>query len=94
MLKVRAKLSDIGLASFVAGTVAWEGDNTRLVLTPRDSKGLTKEVVSQVSAQLGCRCVLDDVIEDHSRRTKAALVECVLSWIRLVVRVVISLWIV
>ena len=32
--------------------------------TPNDSKRLTKELVSQVSASLrkiGCRCVLDDV---------------------------------
>ena len=37
--------------------------HVRLVLTPDDSKRLTKELVSQVSASLrkiGCRCVLDD----------------------------------
>ena len=33
-------------------------------LTPRDSKGLTKELVSQVSSSLrkiGCRCVIDEI---------------------------------
>ena len=71
-------MSGLGLASFVAGKVAWEGDHIRLVLTPTDSKGLTKELVSQVVARLrnnGCRCVLDDVLEDYSRRTKPARVE-------------------
>ena len=36
----------------------------RLVFTSNYSKGLTKELISQVSASLrkiGCRCVLDDV---------------------------------
>ena len=47
-LEIRAKLSDVGLSSFAAGKVAWEGDH----VTPKDSKGLTKELVSQVSAQL------------------------------------------
>ena len=42
----------------------WEREHVRLVLTSNDSKGLTKELVSQVSTSLrkiGCRCVLDDV---------------------------------
>ena len=47
-IKIRAKFSDLGLASFVAGNVVWEGDHVRLVLLP--SKVLTKELVSQVSA--------------------------------------------
>ena len=58
-------------------TLAWEGDHVRLVLTPKDSKGLTKELVSQVSAQLrkiGCRCVLDEALRDHSRCAKPARV--------------------
>ena len=79
-LEIRAKLSDLGLASFAAGKVAWEGDHVRLVLTPKDSKGLTKELVSQVSAQLrkiGCRCVLDEALRDHSRCAKPARVEYV-----------------
>ena len=61
-LEIRAKLADLGLASFVRGNVLWEG-HVRLVLTPKDSKGLSKELVSQVSSSLkkiGCRCVLDD----------------------------------
>ena len=79
-LEIRAKLSDLGLSSFAAGKVAWEGDHVRLVLTPKDSKGLTKELVSQASAQqrkIGCRCVLDEVLQDHSRCAKPACVECV-----------------
>ena len=82
-LKIRAKLSGLGLSSFTAGKVAWEGDHVRLVLTPKDSKGLTKELVSQVSAHLrkiGCRCVLDEALRDHSRCAKPARVECVNSW--------------
>ena len=54
----------LGLDSFVRGAVFWEGEHVRLVLTPDDSKRLTKKLVSQVSASLrkiGCRCVLDDV---------------------------------
>ena len=65
-LEIRAKLADLqlGLDSFVRGDAFWEGEHVRLVLTPNDSNGLTKELVSQVSASLrriGCRCVLDDV---------------------------------
>ena len=63
-LELRAKLADLGLDSFVRGAAFWEGEHVRLVLTPDDSKRLTKELVSQVSASLrkiGCRCVLDDV---------------------------------
>ena len=62
-----AKLSDLGFSSFTAGKVAWEGDHVRLVLTPKDSKGLTKELVTQVSAKLrkiGCRCVVDEALLD------------------------------
>ena len=53
--EIRAKLA--GLASFVRGNVLWEGDHARLVLTPKDSKGLSKELVSQLSSSLrkiGC----------------------------------------
>ena len=55
-LEIRAKFADLGLVSFVRGKVFWEGEH----VTPRDSKGLTKELVSQVSSSLrktGCRCV-------------------------------------
>ena len=74
--EIRAKLADLGLASFVRGNVLWEGDQVRLVLTPKDSKGLSKELVSQVSSSLrniGCRCVLDDDI----RGSKPVHVDCV-----------------
>ena len=43
-LEIRAKLADIGLASFARGSVAWEGDHVRLLLLPKDSKGLSKDV--------------------------------------------------
>ena len=60
-LEIRAKLADIGLASF-AGVVYWEGDHVRLLLLPKDSKG-RKDVVGRISAclrKIGCRCVLDE----------------------------------
>ena len=63
-LEIRAKLVDLGLARFVRGNVLWEGDHVRLVLTPKDSEGLSKELVSQVCTSLrkiGCRCVLGKV---------------------------------
>ena len=78
-LEIRAKLADLGLASFVRGIVLWEGDHVRLVLTPKDSKGLSKELVSQVSSSLrkiGCRCVLDDDIRGKVR-SKPVHVDCV-----------------
>ena len=43
-LEIRAKLADIGLASFARGSVDWEGDHVRLLLLPKDSKGLSKDV--------------------------------------------------
>ena len=61
-LEIRAKLADIGLASFARGSVAWEGDHVRLLLLPKDSKG----VVGRISAclrKIGCRCVLDEAWE-------------------------------
>ena len=59
-LSTRAKLADIGLASFARGSVAWEGDHVRLLLLP---KGLSNDVVGRISAclrKIGCRCVLDE----------------------------------
>ena len=44
-LEIRAKLADLGLDSFVRGNAFWEGEHVRLVLTPKDSKGLTKTVI-------------------------------------------------
>ena len=57
MLEIQAKLADIGLASFARCSVAWEGDHVRLLLLPKDSKGLSKDVVGRISACLG---VLDE----------------------------------
>ena len=75
-LEIRAKLADLGLVSW---NVLWEGHHVRLVLTPKDSKGLSKELISQVSSSLrkiGCRCVLDDDIRGKVR-TKPVHVDCV-----------------
>ena len=44
-LEVRGKLADVGLVGFARGSVVWEGDHIRLILAPRDSKGLTNEIV-------------------------------------------------
>ena len=67
-LEIRSKFADLGLSRFVSGKVAWEGDHVRLILNTKDSKGLTKNIVSQVSASLrkvGYRCVLDDEIKSR-----------------------------
>ena len=50
------------LISLARGSIQWEGDHVRLVLEPKDGRGLTKEVVARISAclwSIGCRCVLD-----------------------------------
>ena len=59
-LDVRAKLANLGLASFVRGKVAWEGDHVRLLLTATTSKHITEERVRQIPIlrKSGCRCVL------------------------------------
>ena len=60
MSSVRGKLADIGLVSVARGNVRWEGDHIRVVLKPKDSRGITKEVVTRISAclrKIGCRCV-------------------------------------
>ena len=44
MLEIRAKLADFGLDSFARGGAFWEGEHVRIVLTPDDSKRLTKRV--------------------------------------------------
>ena len=78
-LEIRAKLADLGLDSFVRGNAFWEGEHVRLVLTPKDSKRLTKELVSQVSASLrkiGCRCVLHVVDVKSGIRFKSMCTEC------------------
>ena len=66
----RSTFVDIGLASFVRGIVCWEGDHVRLVLIPKDSKGLTKALVGEVSSclrKIGCRCVLDEQVRNECR---------------------------
>ena len=62
---------------YIRENAFWEGEHVRLVLTPKDSKVLTKELVSQVSASLrkiGCRCVLDGV--KSGVRFKSMPIEC------------------
>ena len=62
-LEIRTKLADLGLVSFARAAVVWEGNHVRLVLLPKDSKGLSKEVVAKISAllrKIGCRCVLNE----------------------------------
>ena len=62
-LEIRTKLADLGLVGFARGAVAWESDHVRLVLLPKDSKGLSEKVVTKISAclrRIGCRCVLDE----------------------------------
>ena len=51
-LEIRSKFADLGLSSLVRGKVVWEGDHVRLILTAKDSKRISKHVVSQVSARL------------------------------------------
>ena len=78
-LEVRSNFADLGLSRFVSGKVAWEGDHVRLILNAKDSKGLTKHVVNQVSASLrkiGYRCVLDDEIKSGFNFRKSSL-KCV-----------------
>ena len=53
----------MGLLAFSRGSVAWEGEHVRLVLQPKDSKSISREVVCKISASLrkiGCRCDLDE----------------------------------
>ena len=76
-LEIRAKLADLRLDSVVRWNAFWEGEHVRLVLTPKDSKWLTNELVSQVSASLrkiGCKCVLDD--DKSGVRFKFMPIEC------------------
>ena len=40
-----AKFADIGLESFIKRNVLWEGDHIRLVLTKKDSKGVSSPIV-------------------------------------------------
>ena len=59
--------------------VCWEGDNVRLVLTHKDSKGLTKALVGEVSSclkKIGCRCVLDEQVRNQCR-SKLLNIQCV-----------------
>ena len=72
-LEIRAKMADSGLRE----DAFWEGEHVRLVFTPNDSKRLTKELVSQVSASLRkiCyRCVLNDV--KSGVKVKSRPIEC------------------
>ena len=80
-LEVRAKFADMGLESFVRGNVLWEGYHIRLVLTKKDSKGVSSELVKQVSAilrKIGCRCVIDEQVRKTCKsRVMSVPVHCV-----------------
>ena len=48
---------------FTRGVVGWEGNHVRLALLPKDSRGLSKEVIAKIFGclrRIGCRCVLDE----------------------------------
>ena len=77
-LEIRTNLADLGLVGFARGAVAWEGDHVRLVQLPKDSKGLSKEVVAKISAclrRIGCRCMLDE--NERAREAVRVDVPCV-----------------
>ena len=69
---------------FVRGSVLWEGDHIRLVLTKKDSKGISREIFRQVSASLrkiGCRCVIDEQVRKTCTcmsRIKSVPLQCVI----------------
>ena len=73
-LEIRTKLADLGLASFVRGDVLWERDHVRLVLTHKDSKGLSKELVKYplVLGRLAVGVLDDDIV-----RSNPVHVDCV-----------------
>ena len=48
---MHTKFANMGLESFVRGNVLWEGDYM-LVLTKKACKGVSSELVKQVSASL------------------------------------------
>ena len=58
-----------------------EGDHIRLVLTKKDSKGVSSKLVKQVSANLrkiGCRCVIDEQVRKTCKsRVMSVPVHCV-----------------
>ena len=72
------KFADMGLESFVRGNVLWEGDH---ILMKKDSKGVSSELVKQVSANLrkiGCRCVIDEQVRKSCKsRVMSVPVHCV-----------------
>ena len=80
-LNVRAKFAGMGLESFVRGNVLWEGDHIRLVLTKKNSKAVSSELVKQVSANLrkiGCRCVIDEQVRKSCKsRVMSVPVHCI-----------------
>ena len=59
--------------------MCWEGNHVRLVLTHKDSKGLTKALVGEVSSclrKIGCRSVLDEQVRNQCR-SKLLNIQCV-----------------
>ena len=78
VLEIRAKLADLGLESFVRGMCFGKESMLNYFFLQRiRSQGLTKELVSQVSAsfrKISCRCVLDDVKSEV--KFKSMPIEC------------------
>ena len=58
-------MDDLGLGSLARGTVAWEGDNVRLILSAKDSRSVSVEVVREISWKIDCRCVLDESVKQE-----------------------------
>ena len=44
-LEIRGKLAYVGSVGFARGSVKWEEDHIKIVLKPKDSRGLTEVVV-------------------------------------------------
>ena len=78
-LEIRSKFVELGLSTFVGGKVFWEGDHVRLVLSIKDSRGISDPLVREVSARLrkiGCRCILDEAVHDRHVAKVAPLSCC------------------
>ena len=45
-LEIRTKIVDLGLVGFSRGAVVREGNHVRSVLLPKDTKGLSREIVA------------------------------------------------
>ena len=49
-------------------TVAWDGGHVRLILLPKDSRGVSVGAAKEISSclrKIGCRCVLDESLKQE-----------------------------